>query len=134
MILEHYLLEDSASEPHLHRDDIRLEKFDYDPLTNFTWCEFYRPIGAEDVYELDFTEKMHHFYLWGKLDNDTRPVLPKPEKIKKSYMKYNVSQVYNELDFDGGLFSGMGRGSASTVKIACSGIAVTILSLFLARI
>jgi hypothetical protein len=107
VILEHFLLEDASSEPYLHRDPIRLERFDVDSETNFTWCEFMRPIGAEDVYELDFTEKMHHFYLWGAINNDSRPVLPANERIKKSYMRYNVSQVYNEVDFDGGFF---GRG------------------------
>ena len=35
------------------------------------------------------TEKMHHFYLWGKLDNDTLPIIPGVADIKKSYVRYN---------------------------------------------
>ena len=46
-------------------------------------------LRAEGVYELDLTEKMHHFYLWGKLDNETLPVIPRVKDIKKSYRKYN---------------------------------------------
>ena len=91
-------------------------------------------LRAEGVYELDLTEKMHHFYLWGKLDNETLPVIPGVKDIKKSYInksrkKYNgekwrhivhcdltvkyvlsvsVSQVYNDVDYDAGRFLGGG--------------------------
>ena len=50
------------------------------------------PLRAEGVYELDLTEKMHHFYLWGKLDNETKPVIPGVKDIKKSYVRYNGEQ------------------------------------------
>ena len=46
-------------------------------------------LRAEGVYELDLTEKMHHFYLWGKLDNETLPIIPGVKDIKKSYVRYN---------------------------------------------
>jgi len=112
VMLEHFLLENANSKPYHHRDNIRLESSGFDRDTNFTWCQFYRPIRAEGVYELDLTEKMHHFYLWGKLDNDSLPVIPGGEDIKKSYVRYNVSQVYNDVDYDAGRFLG-GGGQAS---------------------
>ena len=43
-MLEHYLLEDATSKPYHHRDNIRLESSGFDRDTNFTWCQFYRPI------------------------------------------------------------------------------------------
>jgi len=55
---------------------------------------------------------MHHFYLWGKLDNETLPIIPGVADIKKSYVRYNVSQVYNDVDYDAGRFLG-GGGQAS---------------------
>ena len=43
-MLEHFLLEDATSRPYHHRDNIRLENSGFDRDTNFTWCQFYRPI------------------------------------------------------------------------------------------
>ena len=44
VMLEHFLLEDAMSKPYHHRDNIRLENSGFDRDTNFTWCQFYRPI------------------------------------------------------------------------------------------
>ena len=94
MRLEHFLLgEEPNSRLYHHRDDIRLENYGFDRETNYTWCEFYRPIRAEGVYELDLTEKMHHFYLWGKLDNESVPVIPELRDIKKSRNRYNGENI-----------------------------------------
>ena len=116
VIIEHFLLENSDSEPYHHRDDsIRLDNSEFDPDDeDFVWCEFSRPIAPKGIYDLDLTEKMYHFYMWGKLNNDSRyvmcvvefnncvfnhastyfrPILPDYHRIKKSYSQYNVSQV-----------------------------------------
>lgn len=53
-------------------------------------------LRAEGVYELDLTEKMHHFYLWGKLDNETLPVIPGVKDIKKSYIKKSRKRYNGE--------------------------------------
>ena len=50
-------------------------------------------LRAEGVYELDLTEKMHHFYLWGKLDNESEPVIPELRDIKKSRNRYNGENI-----------------------------------------
>ena len=42
---------------------------------------------------------MHHFYLWGKLDNETLlPVIPGVEAIKKSYVRYNGEKWSLHID------------------------------------
>ncbi len=70
--LSHYLLEDSSSRPFLHASPIRLQAYDVDQETGFTWCTFTRDIRARDAYDLDLTRKFYHFYFWGHNDEENR--------------------------------------------------------------
>lgn len=103
VMLRHYLLEDSTSQPFRHRQRIRLQNSDVDRETGFVWCQFQRPINPTDRFDLDLTQRLHHFYFWGEIDNQSIPILPNPDRIFKSYYDFNISEVYNEIVFDSGI-------------------------------
>ena len=65
-----------------------------------------------------------------------RPVIPEPSRVKKSYSKYNVSHVYNEVVFDPSYFGGgaqnVGAGGTQNLVLV-AGILVILSSSLMSK-
>ncbi|TRY74670.1 hypothetical protein TCAL_11927, partial [Tigriopus californicus] len=134
VMLRHYLLEDSTSRPYRHRQRIRLQNFDVDRETDFVWCQFQRPINPSDRFDLDLTQRLHHFYFWGQLDNQSMsviPILPDSNRLFKSYYDFNISEVYNEIVFESGIldFHSAGQTLKRPFIIASLPLSLMIMTL-----
>ncbi|XP_059099683.1 uncharacterized protein LOC131893607 [Tigriopus californicus] len=131
VMLRHYLLEDSTSRPYRHRQRIRLQNFDVDRETDFVWCQFQRPINPSDRFDLDLTQRLHHFYFWGQLDNQSIPILPDSNRLFKSYYDFNISEVYNEIVFESGIldFHSAGQTLKRPFIIASLPLSLMIMTL-----
>jgi len=108
LALTQYLLEDSTSQPFPHLSQPRLDSFDLDGDDGFAWCEFRRIVEPEEVYDLDLTRKLYHFFFWGSLDDDERPIVGdnrpfgggRSSKVHRSGRRMAIDDAYNDVVFD----------------------------------
>lgn len=120
----HFLVKKLGSSP--ERPHVEMEEEETDVDGNFIWCKFRRHLRISDPNAADLTQSLFQLFLWGELDSDKIPILPKQEQIVRVMGTWNHTQTVNVNHYVGG---------ASILKISWTilfGVLVaTLLELYL---
>lgn len=96
----HYMITQEHGPLEKHHEELEDEETDVDGAQ--IWCRFRRPLYIPGSQAADLTKNLFQLFLWGNLDADGTPVMPKNEDIVRAVETWNHTQTLNVVHLVGG--------------------------------